>query len=72
MNTWDGSAVFGVSLTPFERVTLGIDTGTSFTGQGSRSADSLLTGSNVVSLCDLIDSGKRSFSGSANKQVRLN
>ncbi len=72
ISAWDGSAVFGVSLTPFEQVTLGIDTGTSFNGSGSGSSDSLPTGATIYALSDLLDSSNWSFSGSANMPVRLN
>ena len=72
VNVWDGWAVFGASFTPFEQVTLGIDTGTSFNGSGSGRSDSLPTGATIYALSDLLDSSNWSFSGSANMQVRLN
>jgi hypothetical protein len=73
LTNWDATAVFGVAVTPFEQVTIALDTSTSFGGQGSSSGDNLPTGGpNVSASSDLVSSDGWSFNASANVQVRLN
>ena len=71
-NAWDATAVFGAAFTPFELVTIGIETGTSLFGGGSSVDDNLPTGTNVTASTDLWDQNDWSFFGSANVQIRVN